>query len=117
MSPQRVPTPLLGRSNECAALEASGTAVLETRTAFYMTASEGASCPYTTIVFPNGSVAFLDPQAPIYRLWNGKAEANHRYVIDRAERDAMVARGWVSEGAGPEGVVMCGLVLDPQMFN
>jgi hypothetical protein len=24
-----------------------------------------------------------------------------------AERDAMVARGWISEGDGPDGVAMC----------
>jgi hypothetical protein len=32
---------------------------------------------------------------------------NHRYTIDRALRDAMVAKGWVAEGDGPDAVAMC----------
>lgn len=102
--------------DECAALAGSGAAILETSEAFYMIGSQGTTCPYTTIEFPNGGSASLYPQAPIYRLWNGKADGNHRYVIDKAERDAMVARGWISEGAGPDGIVLCGTVLDLQ-FN
>jgi hypothetical protein len=104
-------------SGECEALAESGAAVLETREAFYVAASDGASCPSTHIIYSNGSESYGSTGVPIYRLWNGKAEANHRYVIEKAERDAMVARGWVSEGVGPDGVVMCGYVLDPQLFN
>jgi len=44
---------------------------------------------------------------PVYRLWNGKPHTNHRFVKTLAERDAMVARGWISEGEGPDGVAMC----------
>jgi hypothetical protein len=104
-------------SAECEALAASGTAILETSAAFYMAASDGASCPNTFITYPNGGAFLGSTGAPIYRLWNGKSEANHRYVMDPAERDAMVARGWVSEGAEPGGVAMCGWVLDAQYFN
>ncbi len=46
---------------------------------------------------------------PVYRLYNNRADANHRFVTDRALRDTMVARGWISEGYGPLGVVMCAL--------
>jgi hypothetical protein len=102
--------------DECAGLEASEAAILETRAAFYMAASEGTSCPDARIVYANGSESIGSTGVPIYRLWNGKAEANHRYVFDRAERDAMVARGWVSEGAGSEGVAMCGYSADG-VFN
>jgi hypothetical protein len=35
----------------------------------------------------------------LYRVYNDRPGANHRYVVDPALRDAMVARGWVSEGA------------------
>jgi hypothetical protein len=104
-------------SGECEAIATSGAAILETTEAFYMAASDGASCPGTHIIYSNGSESFGSTGVPIYRLWNGKAEANHRYVIEKAERDAMVARGWVSEGAGPDGVVMCGYVIDADVFN
>jgi serine protease len=45
--------------------------------------------------------------APIYRVFSNRADANHRYMIDPAVRDAMVARGWLAEGDGPDLVVMC----------
>jgi len=44
---------------------------------------------------------------PIYRVFSNRADANHRYMTDRAVRDMMVARGWVAEGDGPDLVVMC----------
>jgi hypothetical protein len=44
---------------------------------------------------------------PIYRVFNNRPDANHRYTTDRAVRDQMVARGWVAEGDGPDLVVMC----------
>ena len=45
---------------------------------------------------------------PIYRVWNKRPDSNHRYLTNRAMRDAMVARGYVAEGYGPDAVVMCG---------
>ncbi len=45
---------------------------------------------------------------PIYRVWNKRPDSNHRYLTSRAMRDAMVARGYVAEGYGPDAVVMCG---------
>jgi hypothetical protein len=44
---------------------------------------------------------------PIYRLFNNRADVNHRYTTDRAVRDQMVAGGWIAEGDGPDRVVMC----------
>jgi len=45
--------------------------------------------------------------APVYRLWNGRADSNHRYTTDPAIRATMVAAGYISEGYGPQGVAMC----------
>ena len=45
---------------------------------------------------------------PIYRVFSNRADANHRYTTDPAVRDAMVQRGWLAEGDGPDQVVMCG---------
>ena len=44
---------------------------------------------------------------PVYRVWNGRVDSNHRYTTDLALRDAMVALGYVAEGYGPDAVVMC----------
>jgi hypothetical protein len=44
---------------------------------------------------------------PVYRLFNNRADANHRYTIDRAVRDQMVAQGWLAEGEGDDVVAMC----------
>ena len=44
---------------------------------------------------------------PVYRVFSNRAGANHRYTIDRALRDEMVAAGWVAEGDGFDRVVMC----------
>jgi hypothetical protein len=44
---------------------------------------------------------------PVYRLWNGRVDSNHRYVTLPSLRDAMLARGYVAEGYGPGGVAMC----------
>lgn len=46
---------------------------------------------------------------PVYRLYNnGQGGApNHRYATDPALRAEMLAKGWVSEGLGPLGVIFC----------
>jgi hypothetical protein len=44
---------------------------------------------------------------PVYRVYSNRAAPSHRYMIDRATRDEMVAAGWLAEGDGPDLVVMC----------
>jgi hypothetical protein len=44
---------------------------------------------------------------PVYRVWNGRADTNHRYTTSPVTRDAMIASGWIAEGYGPDGVAMC----------
>ena len=46
---------------------------------------------------------------PVYGLHNGSAGAgsSHRYVTNANVRSHMTASGWVSEGSGTLGVVMC----------
>lgn len=45
---------------------------------------------------------------PVYRVFSNRADANHRYMIRRDIRDAMVAQQhWLAEGDGPDLVVMC----------
>lgn len=45
--------------------------------------------------------------SPVYRLWNGRADTNHRYTADAGARQAMLAAGWIAEGYGPLGVAWC----------
>ncbi|MBK9115344.1 MAG: hypothetical protein IPM22_06820 [Betaproteobacteria bacterium] len=44
---------------------------------------------------------------PVFRLWNSRADSNHRYTTDAGVRADMLARGYVAEGYGPDGVAMC----------
>jgi len=44
---------------------------------------------------------------PVFRLWNQRADSNHRYTADPAIRAQMIARGYASEGYGPLGVAWC----------
>jgi glucose/arabinose dehydrogenase len=44
---------------------------------------------------------------PVYRVWNGRADANHRYVTDPDLRNTMVSRGGIPEGYGTYGVGFC----------
>ncbi len=44
---------------------------------------------------------------PLYRLFNGRRDANHRYTTSAGVRAAMVADGWIPEGYGAEGVALC----------
>ncbi len=44
---------------------------------------------------------------PVYRLWNGRSDSNHRYTTSAPVRDAMLAQGHVAEGYGPGAVAMC----------
>ena len=47
--------------------------------------------------------------APVYRLYNnGQGGApNHRYTTSLATRTTMLGKGWISEGSGNLGVIMC----------
>ena len=65
----------------------------ETATAFFIGLPAAGVCPAGT--------------TPVYRAFDNRADANHRYTIDRTVRDHMAAVGWTIEGDGPDFVVMC----------
>ena len=86
---------------ECAAVTARALTdpnysgyVKETPEAFFVSAP-----------FADGSCAYL--WIPVFRLWNQRADSNHRYTTDPAIKAQMIARGYVAEGVGPDGVAMC----------
>jgi hypothetical protein len=81
---------------ECAASKAQHPEfVLETPTAFLATLPD----PTTGACGNN--------QSPVYRVWNARADSNHRYTTSLAVRDQMVASGYVKEGYGPNAVTIC----------
>ena len=44
----------------------------------------------------------------VYRVFNNRPDANHRYMTNLGVRAVMVQLGWIVEGDGPDAVVMCG---------
>jgi len=44
---------------------------------------------------------------PVYRLWNQRTDSNHRYTTRATIKAHMLAAGYLAEGYGPDGVVMC----------
>lgn len=44
---------------------------------------------------------------PVYRLSDNRADTNHRYTSSKTVRSAVLAKGYVAEGYGPESVSMC----------
>jgi len=51
--------------------------------------------------------ACSDGTVPVYRLWNERVDSNHRYTTDPAIKAQLVAKGYMPEGSGPDGVAMC----------
>ena len=67
---------------------------------------EDAAVMYMVLPDPDdGSCA--PGTAPVFRLWNGRTDSNHRYVTEFAVRALMVNAGWIAEGYGPTAVAMC----------
>jgi serine protease len=44
---------------------------------------------------------------PVFRLFNNRSDANHRYTTSIDIRNQMRSLGWIAEGYGPEAVAMC----------
>ena len=82
---------------ECAAVEAKWPDIwiLETVGAFYvyLPNTVDGTCPDGTV--------------PVYRVYNNRPDANHRYMTSLVIRQQMIAQFWAPEGYGNLGVVMC----------
>jgi len=44
----------------------------------------------------------------VFRVFNNRTDANHRYTVSLAIRAQMEAAGWIREGYGPDATIMCG---------
>jgi hypothetical protein len=45
--------------------------------------------------------------APVYSVWNQRGDSSRRYMTNAAIKEEMLAAGYVAQGYGPDGVVMC----------
>jgi hypothetical protein len=78
----------------------------ETRQRFPVLTFESAAVMYIHLpdamsgACPFGTVA-------VFRMWNGRADSNHRYTTSLPVRMQMRGQGYVAEGYGPEAVIMC----------
>lgn len=60
------------------------------------------------IALPDQSTgACASTEVPVYRLWNTRADSNHRYTTSTVVKADMIAKGYVAEGYGPNQVAMC----------
>jgi hypothetical protein len=77
--------------------------VLETPQAFlaWLPSTVTGNCP----LLPEDAVTV--DLVPVFRLWNGRADTNHRYTTDPSLRERMIADGRTSEGHGPLGTAFC----------
>ncbi|MEP7328331.1 MAG: hypothetical protein ABI777_03905 [Betaproteobacteria bacterium] len=80
---------------ECSVVKANAVWSYEGEVFFTQQASVTGVCPPNTL--------------PVYRMYNnGQSGApNHRYTTDFNVRAQMLAQGWIPEGAGTIGVIMC----------
>jgi Repeat of unknown function (DUF5648) len=85
--------------------------VLESEAAFYAAMPGPAGeCPPPGPA-DDSNIYFLR-WLPVFRLWNGRADTNHRYTTDESIRSAMIAHGWFPEGYGPDGIAFCSLQVE-----
>jgi len=82
---------------ECAAVEQKFgySWLLESSDVFDVYPADAATgaCPFET--------------TPVYRVYNNRSDANHRYTTSLDIRDSMVQMGWIPEGYGPDAVAFC----------
>lgn len=81
----------------------------DTITKYPFMTQETAAAFYIALPATDGPNAGGCPPANIavYRVFNNRADGNHRYTVDRSVRDAMVASGGIAEGYGNDAVIMC----------
>lgn len=82
-------------ANECTVVKANQDWQFEAEVFWVTYPAVDGSCPAGLI--------------PVYRVYNNGqgAAPNHRYTTDLQVRSDMLAKGWIPEGAGNVGVIMC----------
>ncbi|HZQ60942.1 MAG TPA: hypothetical protein VFC24_06300, partial [Casimicrobiaceae bacterium] len=87
---------------ECATIQAKSATdpnysgyVYESPSAFYIALPDTS-----TGACPSGTAA-------VFRLWNQRADSNHRYTTDPGIKAQMITKAYVPEGYGPSATIMC----------
>jgi hypothetical protein len=96
--------PALGDSHFYSASPAECAAVRAKFPAFFY-----ESADLFSVVLPDATGQCATGLRPVYRLWNARADSNHRYTTDVEQKAAMIAKGYVAEGYGAAAVAFCGL--------
>jgi O-glycosyl hydrolase len=81
--------------SECTTVDANPNWILEGQVFAMPVPDEDGTCAAGTL--------------PVYRLYNNGHDGapNHRYTIDADVRIQMIHQGWIAEGSGPLGTIMC----------
>ena len=78
----------------------------EVRTKFPTFVYEAADVMH--VALPDTTTGACPPDTvKVFRLWNNRADSNHRYTADATVKAAMLAKGYVAEGYGPDATIMC----------
>ena len=78
--------------------------------AYYGTEWQIESDNVFQIALPNTTTgACPGGTTPVYRLFNHRADANHRFTTSTVIRAQMEAAGWIREGYGPNATIMCAI--------
>jgi Repeat of unknown function (DUF5648) len=83
-------------TEECSAVGAKyPTFVFEAPDVFYISLPDTTTgaCPSATV--------------PVFRLYNNRVDANHRYTTDPQIKAQMTSQGYIAEGYGPGATIMC----------
>ncbi|HWZ74187.1 MAG TPA: S8 family peptidase [Casimicrobiaceae bacterium] len=59
------------------------------------------------VILPDAAGNCQAGTQPVYRFFDNRNDANHRYTVDLTVRRAMINRNWVPEGNGPNAVSFC----------
>jgi hypothetical protein len=75
-------------------------------TQFPLLVKESDAAFYIALPDAGTGACTIDEQ-PVYRLWNGRPDSNHRYTTSVDVKASMIGQGYVAEGYGPDAVAMC----------
>jgi len=76
--------------------------------AYYGTEWQIESDNVFQIALPNTTTGACPANTtPVYRVFNKRPDANHRYMTSTVVRAQMEAAGWIREGYGPDATIMC----------
>lgn len=75
-------------------------------TMFPLLVKESDAAFYIALPDPVTGACAIDEQ-PVFRLWNGRPDSNHRYTTSIALKVTMIGQGYVAGAYGPDQVAMC----------